>query len=603
MLVAGGFFDVRSRGLAALVFAAIWALGCGGGKLSGATGGNAAGGSVSITGSGGQAPTGAGGAGDVAAPCAGPSDERLVVAGQRIMLLTKSEIVNTVRYLIDDTEARALVDSGMFSITTFVEKHFPPADGEETNINSTSILPLSNLAEHVGGYVTDNFATLAGCATATDACATTYLDKLATRAYRRALTPLEQSRFSGLYNRLRAPQVVNGYDVTFTVEEATGYAVNALLMSPQLLWRWELGEPAMASIAPAGIPLTDDELASHLAFFFTDQPPDDTLRAAAAAGTLRANLSVHVGAFLASKPARDWLRTVVETYFLINQLPAVPIDPAVFPLFTNALVQDMTTEARLFLDEALWNGNLTDLLLSRTTFLNTNLATNIYMVPVPPGATATSFVQTTLPADRRAGLLTNAAWLTSRGRSDGRGVVVPRGNFTQNALVCIPTEVPDLSMPSPEQPVAERTSREQVEYRATVPLCNACHAEFDPYGLALENYDGIGRYRTVDERGLPIDPHATLPASIGGGTVANGVALAEALASKPEFLNCMAAAVLQLAMVELSARVEVPLPPAQAGCATADVVQRYKNGSGKTFSDLVRATTAAPAFVLRRAAP
>ena len=85
--------------------------------------------------------------------------------------------------------------------------------------------------------------------------------------------------------------------------------------------------------------------------------------------------------------------------------------------------------------------------------------------------------------------------------------------------------------------------------------------------------------------------------------MANGVELAEALATKPAFTNCMARAVLQLAMVEVNDYAEVPLPPAQAGCATADVVQRYQSGNGKTFSDLVRATAAAPAFVLRRAAP
>jgi hypothetical protein len=312
-----------------------------------------------------------------------------------------------------------------------------------------------------------------------------------------------------------------------------------------------------------------------------------------------------VGAFLAAKPARDWLRTAFELYFLINQLPAVPIDSGKFPLFTNALIDEMTTEARLFLDEALWNGNLTDLLLSRTTFLNTNLATNIYTVPVPPGASATTFVRTTLPTDRRAGLLTNAAVLTSRGRSDGLGLVVPRGKLVQAMLLCLPSTQPppdSITAQIPPQPV-DVSAREQAAYRAGIPFCNECHKDIDPYGVALENYDVLGRYRTVDEQGRPIDAHVTLPDSIGGSAVANGVELAEALATKPEFMNCMAAAALQLAMVESSARVEVPLPPAQAGCATADVVQRYKNGNGKTFSDLVRATTAAPAFVLRRAAP
>ena len=130
-----------------------------------------------------------------------------------------------------------------------------------------------------------------------------------------------------------------------------------------------------------------------------------------------------------------------------------------------------------------------------------------------------------------------------------------------------------------------------------------CHGLFDPYGLALDNYDTLGRYRTVDELGRPIDAHATLPPALGGATVANAVQLAQALATRPEFTNCMARTVLQYAMVDYTAPVEIPSSPEQPGCATVDVVQRYQRAGGKTFGDLVRATAATPAFVLRRAEP
>jgi hypothetical protein len=517
-------------------------------------------------------------------------------------------VVNTVRYLIDDTEAQALVASGMFAVTSDRDRRFPPAVSVNPTIDdSGSFQELNALADHVGSYVAENFATVTGCATATDACATAYLGNLATRAYRRPLTADEQSRFTALYAKLRASQIVNGYEVTFTVEEATNYAVEALLSSPQMLWRWELGDPAMASTAPAGIPLTDAELATHLAFFLTDQPPDAVLLAAANAGTLRANLSAQVDRLLATSAARDWLRTIVEVQFRINQLPNArfSVDPAQFPVFTPTLVADMDTEARLFLDNALWNGNLTDLLTSRTTFLNANLASNIYAVPVPAGATATNFVQTTLPSEQRSGLLTNAAVLTSLARLDGHGLVVPRGRFVTMAMLCIPPPPPPDTIPPDigPTPIGAQTSQQQVATRAAVPLCNSCHSVFDPYGLALDYYDNIGRYRTIDDLGQPVDGHTTLPAAAGGGMVDNAIDLARALAASPAFTNCMAGTILQYAMVDFSAPVEVPLPPQQAGCAAADVVQRYQGASGKTFTDLVRATAAAPAFVLRRVAP
>jgi hypothetical protein len=563
----------------------------------------AVGSGTGAAGSGGRGGAGAGGTAGVAAACAGASDARLVVASQRIMRLTANETLNTVRYLVGDLEARALVGEGIISFEDSFWT-FPPLP--ESDISSGSFVQVDRVADHVARYVLENFESVTGCPTATDGCARAYLARLAPRAYRRQLTRDEQSRFAALYDRLRTPQTVSGYEVTFTVEEATSHAVNALLISPQMLWRWELGDPAMASTAPAGVPLTDLELASQLAFFLTDQPPDDSLLAAASAGTLRANLAAHVETLLASQTARDWLREIIERYFGISRLPDVPIDPAKFPIFTPSLVADMGIEARMFLDHALWNGDLTDLLLSRTAFLNPSLATTIYAVPVPAGATATKFVETMLPPDQRSGLLTNAALLASHGRSSGQGLVIPRGRFVALALMCTPIRAPGHDMIPVDtlvRPPGPQTAQQEVASRAAQPSCNPCHELFDPYGLALDNYDTLGRYRTIDDLGQPVDAHTTLPAAIGGDTVANGVELAQKLATKPAFTNCMARALLQYAVADANTSVEVPLPPQQAGCATADVVQRYQSAGGKTFTDLVRATAAAPAFALRRVAP
>ena len=246
------------------------------------------------------------------------------------------------------------------------------------------------------------------------------------------------------------------------------------------------------------MPLTDDELATQLAFFLTDQPPDEALLAAARAGTLRANLAGHVDTLLASPAARDWLRTIIETYFELNTLPGVRVDADKFPFFSPALAADLGIESRMFLDDALWNGDLTDLLLSRRAFLNSNLATMVYAVPAPPGATPTTFVQTTLPADRRSGLLTNAALLTTRPHIHATNFVVPRGLLVSTVLLCMPHPGPD--MPGSVAFDRQTTARQQVEMRAALPACSACHAQLDPYGLALENYDDFGRYRTIDER-------------------------------------------------------------------------------------------------------
>src|SRR4029077_20349500 len=131
-------------------------------------------------------------------------------------------------------------------------------------------------------------------------------------------------------------------------------------------------------------------LATQLSFFLNDQPPDDTLREAASAGKVRADLMAHVERLLAQQPTRDWLRTIMETYFQINALPRVAIDSNQVPLFSPALAADMGTETRKFLDYALWIGKLDALLLSRTAFVNTTLAANVYGIAVPAGATTTT---------------------------------------------------------------------------------------------------------------------------------------------------------------------------------------------------------------------
>ena len=117
---------------------------------------------------------------------------------------------------------------------------------------------------------------------------------------------------------------MNGYQVTTTVEEATGNSVYGLFMTPQLLWRWELGA-GVASTSPAGVYLTDAELASNLSYFLTDEPPDDMLMAAAQAGNLRANLAAHVDRIIATPASRDWLTKVMSMYFLLNQLPGTEL--------------------------------------------------------------------------------------------------------------------------------------------------------------------------------------------------------------------------------------------------------------------------------------
>jgi hypothetical protein len=565
------------------------------------------------TGTGGSGTAGTGGmvTVDPSIPCAPGSDSRLVVAPQRTLRLTARQYVNSVRAVINQAAADKLSQVEALSVRLApVVRKFPPLIGEADNIIGKEYTELDVFAGEVAKYVLENFSAATACTSpATDACATAWLKGRAALAYRRPLTEAEDSRLTGLYTKLKS-QEVNGYLVTNTVEQATSEAINALFSSPQFLWRWEMGnmQAPVASTSPPGVYLTDQELASNLSFFLTDGPPDQMLISAASAndGSLRANLQTHVERLLGQQVTKDWLTTAIETNYGLNQLPDLPIDNTLFPIWNTELLTGMLDEANLFLKNILFTGQLTDLFLSRTTFLNPLLATEIYKVPVPAGATSTNYVQATLPSDQRAGILTNAAFVTARGRSNGLGLVVPRGRMVTAAILCMPPDPPPPEIgeiiEAQKATQATTTAQEQVASRKA-GLCGTCHAQIDPYGLVMDYYDNLARYRTTDHLNKPVDGRTTLPPALGGGEVTSAVDLAEKLAASPEFTNCMARTVLQYALVDFTAPVEVPLAGKTAGCAVIDVVDKYKSASGKTFSDLIRATTATPAFAIRKTTP
>ena len=277
-----------------------------------------------------------------------------------------------------------------------------------------------------------------------DACTSTSWPR---RAYRRPLTSDEQSRFAALYSQAAQPQTVKGYQVTFTVRggdqlrgptrcsarrRCSGAGSSAI---PR--WR-RPPRPVFRS--------RDEELATQLAFFLTDQPPDDTLLAAARRGDAAREPG---GARGRAARVSDRARLAARDHRDVppaQHAAASARRPGQLPFFSPALAADMGIESRKFLDNALWNGNLTDLLLSRTAFLNSTLAADDLHGSPPARRDATSFVQTTLPADQRSGLLTNAGFLTSRPH------IRRRNNLSCRAACSSPRSCSACRHPGPDMP-------------------------------------------------------------------------------------------------------------------------------------------------------
>jgi hypothetical protein len=537
-------------------------------------------------------------------PLCDGADPAQVIAPQRIALLTSTQLMNTIR-LISDVPAKMIIDMGTFPVITDGTVRFPPPRTEQYKQiqDPETLTPFVNTAQRVGDYVRDNFATVTGCSTATDQCATDYLNKLAIRAYRRQLVGDEQARFTELYGSLKS-QIINNYQVTMTVQQATGEAVMALLLSPQVLWRWELG--SQTSTSPPGVYLTDAEIASNLSFFLTDRPPDEPLIADARAGTLRANIATHVDRILGTEASRAWLTKVISLYFLLNQLPGVGIDATKFPIVGGGgLYIDLMEESRLFLNDVMWNGKVMDLITSRKAFLNSNLASMVYKVPVPAGATPTNFVETQLNPAERSGILTSAPFVTTRARAEGVGVV-PRGLGVNALFLCLETPSPPLNIAGEGGPVEMQkamldtmTAQQQVQARVADGRCGVCHKHFDPYGLVLDWYDVIGRFRVTDDLNMPVNGSTVLPETVGGKTVQSAVELAEVLSKRDSFVNCMSKSMLQYALLDVA--VEVPAPVSNVpGCAVAGVAHEVRRSSKQSFTDLTRAVATSHAFVLRK---
>ena len=141
--------------------------------------------------------------------------------------------------------------------------------------------------------------------------------------------------------------------------------------------------------------------------------------------------------------------------------------------------------------------------------------------------------------------------------------------------------------------LATATSREQSAYRTSTAPCLGCHRNFDAYGLALDSFDTIGRYRTMDPEGRPIDPSVQLPDSAGGQMAKDTLDMEAQIASAPGFASCVAKNMLNWALAEGS-----QLTP--TSCAVQSVNVGF-NGGDKSFTALLREVAVSQAFTNRNA--
>jgi hypothetical protein len=343
------------------------------------------------------------------------------------------------------------------------------------------------------------------------ACARRITENLARRAFRRPVTAEDMGRLMPFYEAARR----DGGSFDQGIEQA----VAAVLVSPQFLYRAIRGPKGTAP--DTEFALTDLELASRLSFFLWNTGPDEELLTLAASNGLTrpGALDKQVRRMLADRKASSLVTGFAMKWLNLTNLEQIVPDPVLFPGFTEQLRHDFSTEAEAFINSIFSDDrSVVDLLTADSTFLNERLARH-YGVP---GVTGPQFRRVALQAKERWGLLGKAAVLLRTSYGDRTSPVL-RGAWVLDKLLGTPPTPPppdtatDLSQKAGEQPKTVRARLEQHRAKAS---CRMCHGVIDPTGLALENFDAIGQWRTIDtQANVPIDASTVLPT----GVAINGV--------------------------------------------------------------------------------
>ncbi|HXH25290.1 MAG TPA: DUF1592 domain-containing protein, partial [Vicinamibacterales bacterium] len=340
-------------------------------------------------------------------------------------------------------------------------------------------------------------------------CARTILSSVARRAYRGDVNEAEIERLVGFYEKERA---AGG-----SFDEGIEAALRFLLVNPRFLFRIERDPP---NAAPGSIyRISDLELASRLSFFLWSSIPDDELLDLASAGRLQvpAVLEQQVRRMLEDERARALGANFAGQWLYLRNLRSLAPDADVFPDFDHNLREALQRETELLFESVvLEDKSVVTLLDADYTFVNERLARHYRM----PNVYGTQFRRVPVTDPARRGLLGHGSVLALTSYAN-RTSPVNRGKYVlTNILGTPPPEPPPNVPPLDETPGKARlTMRERMEEHRKNPACAGCHALMDPIGLALENFDGIGRWRDA-ENGVPIDASARL----ADGTMVRGPA-------------------------------------------------------------------------------
>ena len=355
------------------------------------------------------------------------------------------------------------------------------------------------------------------------------------RAFRRPLGEPELSAALDLFEK--GPELVaSGDDFADGVELVVSY----LLQAPSFLYRAELSsEPS----SDGKIALGGYELATRLSYALTNSMPDDALFAAAAADELRdaSKMREHARRLLALPGARETVTDFHAQLLHIRDFEHVSRNGDEYPGFGEGIGPDLTREALTFVEDVVFAQGLglEELLTAPYTFANARIA-GLYGLPAQAGAGADAFVRVELDPTQRAGLLTQLGFLSSLAEGSTPNIIM-RGVNVARRLLCVDLPPPPNMIPMLPAIAPDGTNRERVQELTGNAPCSSCHTNLiNPLGFALETLDGVGRHRTSEANGRPIDAASSY--TLDGKTVTfdGPVQLAQRMAESVQAHDCYA---------------------------------------------------------------
>jgi hypothetical protein len=453
----------------------------------------------------------------------GPGSDPNAVGPRPLYRLTRREYNNTVHDLLGDTTH--------------------PADGFPDDRDRSFLFRRAGLvatqdadllrttAEELTATAMKTPTSVLPCdpASGEDACAAKFINDFGLRAYRRPLADAEKMHLTSLYQNARTT-------LKLSFNDAIAVLLEGILQSPAFLYHWESPYEA-PKLQGAAVQLSAYDVASRLSYFIWGSMPDQPLFDAAAQGKLAsdADIATQAKRMLADAKAKDAATAFFREWLEIDQIAALPKDAKSYPDYNDELKTTLVAGTEAFAQNVFFDaGGKLETLLSADYGFSNQLLGKVY----GDSAIGTMLSKTTLDTSQRLGLLTSPAFLTMTGSPDGSNPV-KRGKAVYQKLLCGELPPPPPNVPPAKPASAGGTTRQRFTEHDQNPCAQGCHMLMDPIGYAFEHYDGIGRYRTMDNN-QPVDSTGMVTLDGVAKPFADAVELTRLLSTSETVRGCFA---------------------------------------------------------------